>query len=348
MRYKSLPFRVSLVGVFALLALNLTACNSGSTTSYVYKPSGVLASYVNRLDYESATVLPTANQQQLLISAPTTLTSMRAVFYADESCASGVEVITANGLANLQKGSYATTSASNLLLCQNFGMPYFSGCDGLANAALAGKVKSFRFFYYYQNSSTSNPSFSQCLTNPQRGYEAPLNYTTNPPSGCAESSSCSLSQAYTYNLQPSAYNHQIFISSNSYDGKLGGFAGADEKCNSAANKPALPANLRYKALLNGNMATVFGVNYYNLNQQLIATATGGNLDSVNNLINPIGAIADVDAWTGADGAYNCNNWMDNSSNIFGEYGFTEKTNLLWFSGSFAACNNNLHLYCVAQ
>ncbi|MBX9867197.1 MAG: DUF1554 domain-containing protein, partial [Burkholderiales bacterium] len=147
-------------------------------------------------------------------------------------------------------------------------------------------------------------------------------------------------------------NNVIFVTTGLWNGDLGGFAGADAKCNADANKPSgsdAGAGKTYKALLNGNNATTSGVTYYRTGGITpIAVATGGNLVGAASLENSIGS---GQVWTGAtdnDGAtYNCTNWTTNSSGVSGRVGASANP-INWWSFLTATCNNLRKLYCVAQ
>lgn len=140
-------------------------------------------------------------------------------------------------------------------------------------------------------------------------------------------------------------NNIIFVTSGSWNGNLGGYSGADAKCNADVNKPsggAAGAGKTYKALLNGNNATTIGVTYYKTGGiTLIAEATGGNLVGAASLDNAIGS---GQVWTGA--TVNCNNWIANDVN--GTTGTSGSPTSSWWSASTAICSNSRRLYCVAQ
>lgn len=143
-------------------------------------------------------------------------------------------------------------------------------------------------------------------------------------------------------------NNIIFVTSQTWDGNLGGFAGANAKCNAAENKPsgnAAGAGKTYKALLNGNNATTTGVTYYRTDGITpIANATGGNLVGAASLDNPIGVSGQV--WTGDTD--NCTNWTTNSSDVRGKVGGSASATGTWWSLAAGQCSLGRKLYCVAQ
>lgn len=144
-------------------------------------------------------------------------------------------------------------------------------------------------------------------------------------------------------------NNVIFVTASSSTGNLGGFAGANTKCNSATNKPkdgAPGTGKTYKALLNSNNATVSGTAYYRTDGlTLIATATGGNLVGANSLTNAISTTSVV-AWTGA--SYNCSNWTSVDRTVAGSTGKSNVSTSEWWTPNSTLCNNSSRLYCVAQ
>ncbi len=152
--------------------------------------------------------------------------------------------------------------------------------------------------------------------------------------------------AYTYGVPI------IFVTSAASTGNLGGFSGADAKCNaSSSGKPTtgFAANYTYKALLNGNNATISGVRYYRTNGTTqIAVATGGNLVGENSLLSSINTTTNP-IWTGARGI-NCNNWEGGSQGDVGTS--STSTSQYWYrlsgGGSPISCGSTARLYCVSQ
>ena len=69
----------------------------------------------------------------------------------------------------------------------------------------------------------------------------------------------------------------IFVTSGTWNGNLGGYLGANDKCNADANKPTSGspgAGKTYKALLDASNSTSINVMYYRVDGvTLIAKAT---------------------------------------------------------------------------
>ncbi|MBX9867228.1 MAG: DUF1554 domain-containing protein [Burkholderiales bacterium] len=340
--------------VLSGLTLVLVSCNSGSNTTIVVPPAppavniSNLQTYTGLFSYTPSQASASANQFAFKLSESTNLAAIQVIFYEQDNCSSVIQEVSSNSTTGitLQAGSYATNASANYALCSNFAIPGYAGCSGLFQAQQDNKMKSLRYIFYYSNGSAGNASFSQCLTNPAIGAENIYNYSAN--SACQQNSStCGYSQSYVYNLPASAYQHRIFVSAVDFTGNLGGFNGANEKCNTDQNKPTLPANIQYRALLNGNAATVLNINYYSaLNDSFVAQATGPNLVGGSGLS---AAIFDTNArvWTGADTNKDCSNWVDDSS-IAGSYGIANESTGSYYGGFLQFCSSRAKLYCVAQ
>jgi hypothetical protein len=160
----------------------------------------------------------------------------------------------------------------------------------------------------------------------------------------------------------------IFVSQSTTAGNFGGFAAADTICNNDHAKIDYPTQLgsgTFKALLNGNNATVIGTEYKNLAGESIATATTTNLVAQDTgLTNPIGKTPSGTqdgqyAWTGlartGTPASDCVNWTNaapGQSLPDGTVGYVSVNYASWAvssSSPTSACwVNNIHLYCVQQ
>lgn len=167
----------------------------------------------------------------------------------------------------------------------------------------------------------------------------------------------------------------IFITRDNYHGGVGGYSGADDKCNSQAAtyySNLTNSGIKFKALLGFNNATKAGTKYYRDDRvTLIATATGGNL--TETLINPI-TPADsepLEFWLGIrngmttyDDYYNCQNFTHQDhqrsknqlhhpnhahigiSNAFDVVGMGWDDDKRTDGGT--SCENKKYLACVAQ
>ena len=158
-------------------------------------------------------------------------------------------------------------------------------------------------------------------------------------------------------------NQVIFVTSDTWNGNLAGYAGANTKCNADANKPSAGspgAGKSYKALLYSNNATTSGIKYYRTDgTTLIATATGGFLvGETSTLKNSISPPPSKYAWTGGDqltevcstresGAWTLS---AESGLIKGNVGNSASNNIDWAFSRSSTCSNlgKRNLYCVAQ
>jgi len=173
------------------------------------------------------------------------------------------------------------------------------------------------------------------------GSAGTVDITVTTPGGTSTTSSA---DEFTYETPPAI----IFVTSSTYNGNLGGFSGADAKCNSDASKPSsgFASGYTYKALLNGNNATTSGVTYYRTNGTTqIATATGGNLVGSSSLVNSIASTV-ASVRTGASA--NCSSWTTSSSGSTGTIGSANSSTSTNWSQSAATCATNVRLYCVSQ
>lgn len=143
---------------------------------------------------------------------------------------------------------------------------------------------------------------------------------------------------------------RIVVTNNTYDGNLGGFTGADSKCESDENVTSLNSTHSWKALLTGNSATISGNTYYRSDGTTkIATATNGELVGDSSLDTAISEQM-IGVWTGGYGS-NCSNWQQISYG--GSGGWANANNNTWYKGILSEnywtpCSSRFHLYCVEQ
>lgn len=163
---------------------------------------------------------------------------------------------------------------------------------------------------------------------------------------------------------PPAGPKYIFVSQSVTAGNFGGFDQANTICNNDNAKIDYPTQLSsgtFKALLNGNNATVIGTEYKNLADEIIATATTTNLVAEDSgLTNSIGKTPSGPqdgqyAWTGLARtgisiAENCTNWTNSNVGTSGTAGYVSLNTAAWSVASAGAstCDQTAHLYCVQQ
>lgn len=173
-----------------------------------------------------------------------------------------------------------------------------------------------------------------------------VDITVTTPTGTSTTSSA---DQFTYTSP-----HIIFLTNSAYNGNLGGFNGADAKCNTDSAKPSsgFAENYTYKALLDGNNATSSDVSYYRTDgTTLIATATGGNLVGSSSLNNTIAITPRTLVWTGGGiTAKSCSNWTSSAatSSSNGNIGISDSASPTYWDQGSATCSNSQTLYCVSQ
>lgn len=169
---------------------------------------------------------------------------------------------------------------------------------------------------------------------------------------------------------------RVFVTSTTYDGNLGGIAGADAKCQARANAASLGGT--WKAIISDSTTNAIdrflfrtkpvfnlaGKLTWNPGQQVLL---GGDTNPVNGYgalpFGP-GVIASVVGttelgtdpatpwvWTGtnSNGAalstYTCSNWTSNAS-VSGYYGNAGSKATSWITQNAAGCSNTYRLYCL--
>lgn len=158
---------------------------------------------------------------------------------------------------------------------------------------------------------------------------------------------------------------RVFVSSQTYDGNLGGLIGADSKCQVLAD--AVNLGSTFKAWLSdgttsaASRLTQSSLNYVMVNGTVIANGwsdlTDGTIDNVLNRDETNTTRAAVPVWTNTSttGAIkeplstrNCESWTNNSSGIDAYYGMTNWADYEWTDSTYNPCNGNRRLYCFEQ
>lgn len=153
---------------------------------------------------------------------------------------------------------------------------------------------------------------------------------------------------------------KIFATSASFNGNLGGLAGADAKCQAAADAAAPLDKYIWKALISDSTTDASSrvtINYpvMNTNDEVIATANlfGGGMSSKLVQYNEFGQVRTSPlVWTGSTTAgvkttYHCSNWSNSTSGSSGTSGqVTNQT--YWLGRNQISCNTSYGLYCVSQ
>jgi hypothetical protein len=164
---------------------------------------------------------------------------------------------------------------------------------------------------------------------------------------------------------------RIFVTSNSYQGNLGGISGADAKCLNDSNNPLGPGNGNWKAMVVDGSArrscTTDGCSgglgeqidwvlkpnttYARPDGTIIATTNPVGLFTFF-LENAIAPLPSVYAWTGLSSSWqtdtnHCGGWTNTSQNgTLGKVG--DVTSLAINSATDGCWTNTYRLYCVEQ
>lgn len=164
----------------------------------------------------------------------------------------------------------------------------------------------------------------------------------------------------------------VFVTSQFFDGNLGGVSGADLKCQQAANNGGLPG--KFKSWIDDDGTFPDIPTRFRQSTQNYVTPIANNTIASNwsNLVSgtlssslnqtEFGVTApsniSTDIWTGAlsDGTNNtvgangdhCSNWTSNSSGLTGSFGDFTTTGSGWSYTSTGSCDTPRRLYCIQQ
>lgn len=163
-------------------------------------------------------------------------------------------------------------------------------------------------------------------------------------------------------------NCRIFLTASTYDGNLGGLAGADAKCMSDTNNPGTGV---YKALLWTTATTGASSRSRWSNWILKASKTYYRPDGTTIMTTNVNKYANfawtaaisstsAKAWTGMqfnwDGGFEtCSDFTSNSASEYGCKGTTDSNTSTTLddgdgipNNAAATCDHSFHLYCVEQ
>lgn len=161
---------------------------------------------------------------------------------------------------------------------------------------------------------------------------------------------------------PQPLSKRVFVTSTTYNGNLGGLAGADAKCQERANAANLGGN--WKAWLSDDATSAatrlnhVNGSYKRLDGAIVANnwndLTDGNLNGAIN-ITELGVVKNISVWTNTAangtgmGTINCSNWTSSTSTQ-GLAGVSYDSSSRWTYDSIAywSCSSLLSLYCFEQ
>lgn len=222
------------------------------------------------------------------------------------------------------------------------------GCSAPAELESSETYETYKLFFYVlpsacASSPTNSISGFASVTIHKEGQSRTLNDAGN--SGGEEGS------------------HQVFVTTATYNGNLGGLSGADAKCQSEADGALLGGT--WKAILsNGGVSAASRISIaaaapvYNMLGELVATGPGelwsGTVlnklayDTSGNLL-PL-----TEVWTGSNGnglgaAEHCLDWFIDAGVQIGIWGMpADLTPTSWISASTHTCDNLLSLLCISE
>ena len=148
----------------------------------------------------------------------------------------------------------------------------------------------------------------------------------------------------------------IFVTDQSWKGKLGGVEGADAKCTTEAKSRGIRG--RFQALLGTPTATpVTRSNHYSLHYlrlpdgEILRSSYHSLFQGLDNKILATGSAA---VWTGLgtdgrpNGMHNCLNWTSKLASEQGRVGAADQFDSAWVSNTDDNCNLFRSLYCIEQ
>lgn len=174
---------------------------------------------------------------------------------------------------------------------------------------------------------------------------------------CQYNSSGTLISQYRLGTELTKGTTQIFVTSNTHTGNMGGLSGADSKCQAQAISAGLPGT--WSAVLSTTSVNAKDRfhstgSIYNMQFERVATSItdiwDGTLDyHIGYTENK--AFTNATSWTGSTstgdtGATQCTNWTTNSSGVTGYYGVANAVNTTWMYNSTTPCNGVYPIYCT--
>jgi hypothetical protein len=201
-----------------------------------------------------------------------------------------------------------------------------------------------------------------------------------PEDGCCQTSDCGEDQncenhACVAKRCGAGAPCRVFISSDEYQGDLGGVAGADAKCQELANNSDLTRGGAYKAWISGSSpASSPSQRFTNRDQtgpyvlvDFDGTVVAEDWDDLTTLKGDEylrarldrtehGSVYDSHTWThtqpdgspGGPGGAHCQEWTSDSSDDEGDRGFCAYRDGRWTEHGTQTCNVRGSLYCFEQ
>jgi hypothetical protein len=158
-------------------------------------------------------------------------------------------------------------------------------------------------------------------------------------------------------------DRKLFVSSQTFDGNLGGLAGADAKCQTLATAAHLPG--AYKAFLSDSTTNAQQHVPANVNKFVLVDGTVIANDSESFFAMHLANIdrtesgatkASASVWTGSsssgisDATGQCSDWTSNAAGNpqAPSTGLTSQSGARWANDTTKTCDQSLSLYCIEQ
>nr|WP_276603086.1 DUF4215 domain-containing protein [Nannocystis pusilla] len=152
---------------------------------------------------------------------------------------------------------------------------------------------------------------------------------------------------------------RAFVTSTTYDGNLGGLAGAAAKCQTRADAAGLGGTWDVWLSTDASSPSTRFLpslpGYRRIDNVIVANTladlTDGTIDIAISVTELGTTPSASDVWTGSGPngqatTATCTNWTTNSSAVTGEYGRSNGSNAVWSdNGNPATCNGLRRLYC---
>jgi hypothetical protein len=145
---------------------------------------------------------------------------------------------------------------------------------------------------------------------------------------------------------------QVFQTSGTYNGNLGGLSGADAVCASAAS--ALGYSGTWMAIMSDSATNA--KDRLTITYPVVRASDGVVVAAANLWGGSLSAAIGVStagtntgtSYTGIKNSPYCTDWTSSSSGVSGYGGAGNATNSTWAGNGAGACNNNYNLYCISQ
>lgn len=366
----------------ALELTNLTLSSGTLSPTFSSRTNSYTATVLNSVS--TITITPTANDSNATITVNGNITQS-GTSSVDISLNIGANTITIlltkatktsatyTVVVTRQSPPSTTNTLSNLIVSAGTLSPTFSSATNTYTMTLANSVSSITLTPTATDSTSTITVNGTSVNSGVASNSISLIVGANAISIIVTSASGTTN---TYNLTVTRLNnttYRIFISTSSYNGNLGGIAGADSKCNADPNKPndgstykaivVDNSGVQRRACTSGNCTNVaenidwaLRVNTIYVRSSdsatILTTNTAG-IFAFGTLTNAFKSGAQVQFWTGLrsdwqSSSNDCNDWSSSSSGNNGRYGLSDATDSNAIRSGTTTCDNTAFLFCAEQ